>query len=304
MLLGSAQSDSTSGPRSESSVEASSNSNAYNATLKPLKSKPPERQLLDQAGDMLPAEAIMEQFDRAQQYVLKNRGEFTAEQQDKLQVWHRTSDMLHDHSFVVSVMCASHRLKGPSSTRGTARAISPQQNKPQVWHQVPDVLPERQLRSALTFCVHDVALGTNDPNCQPAFEGNRFQIRTKHTKGRFLLQLSICCSSSLAMRLMCCRSRAMFMTLLARRDHTQKQAALCFTRLLLWSKFVHTARVPVLVLSTPFLSFLLVSIQSCSAGHCLCRCSTGRDFSFLFPILSLKLCCWAAGLDGGSAGVT
>lgn len=82
----SAQSDSTSGPGSEDSFDASSNSNAYNASLKPLKSKPPERQLLDQAGDMLPAEAILEQFDRAHQYVLKNRGEFTAEQQDKLQV--------------------------------------------------------------------------------------------------------------------------------------------------------------------------------------------------------------------------
>ena len=106
MLLGSAQSDSTSGPRSESSVDASSNSNAYNASLKPLKSKPPERQLLDQAGDMLPAEAIMEQFDRAQQYVLKNRGEFTAEQQDKLQVRHRTAERLHDHSGVF--VCAFH----------------------------------------------------------------------------------------------------------------------------------------------------------------------------------------------------
>ena len=86
VLLGSAQSDSTSAPRSEDSADASSNSNAYNANLRPLKSKPPEKQLLDQAGDMLPVEAIMEQFDRAQQYVLKNRGEFTAEQQDKLQV--------------------------------------------------------------------------------------------------------------------------------------------------------------------------------------------------------------------------
>ena len=84
--MGSAQSDSTSAPRSEDSADASSSGNAYNASLKPLKSKPPEKQLLDQARDMLPAEAIMEQFDRAQQYVLKKRGEFTAEQQDKLQV--------------------------------------------------------------------------------------------------------------------------------------------------------------------------------------------------------------------------
>jgi len=102
VLLGSAQSDTTSAPRSESSVDASSNSNAYNASLKPLKSKPPERQLLDQAGDMLPAEAIMEQFDRAQQYVLKNRGEFTAEQQDKLQVRHHTSCM------IATLLCLSH----------------------------------------------------------------------------------------------------------------------------------------------------------------------------------------------------
>ena len=124
MLLGSAQSDTTSAPRSESSVDASSNSNAYNASLKPLKSKPPERQLLDQAGDMLPAEAIMEQFDRAQQYVLKNRGEFTAEQQDKLQVRHQTPDVLHEHRFVVSVSCVSHSLTGPSSTCSRTGATS------------------------------------------------------------------------------------------------------------------------------------------------------------------------------------
>ena len=110
MLLGSAHSDSTSGPRSECSVDASSNSNAYNASLKPLKSKKPERQLLDQAGDMLPAEAIMEQFDRAQQYVLKNRGEFTAEQQDKLQVRHRTAERLHDHSGIFNVFVCSFHL--------------------------------------------------------------------------------------------------------------------------------------------------------------------------------------------------
>ena len=75
---GSAPSDS---PSEAESAEAASDSTAYNASLKPLKPKAP-----DQAGDMLPAEAILEQFDRAQQYVLKNRGEFTAEQQDKLQV--------------------------------------------------------------------------------------------------------------------------------------------------------------------------------------------------------------------------
>ena len=67
------------------SADASSSSTAYNASLKPLTARPPNRQLLDGA-DMLPTEAIMEQFDRAQQYVLKNKGEFTAEQQDKLQV--------------------------------------------------------------------------------------------------------------------------------------------------------------------------------------------------------------------------
>lgn len=70
----------------EGSADISCNSTPYNASLKPLTSKPPGKQLLDQAGDMLPAEAILEQFDRAQQYVLKNKGEFTAEQQDKLQV--------------------------------------------------------------------------------------------------------------------------------------------------------------------------------------------------------------------------
>lgn len=76
--MGSVPSDS---PSEAGSAEAASNSTAYNATLKPLKPR-----VADQAGDMLPAEAILEQFDRAQQYVLKNRGEFTAEQQDKLQV--------------------------------------------------------------------------------------------------------------------------------------------------------------------------------------------------------------------------
>jgi len=115
VLLGSAQSDSTSAPRSESSVDASSNSNAYNASLKPLKSKPPERQLLDQAGDMLPAEAILEQFDRAQQYVLKNKGEFTAEQQDKLQVRHQTAERLHDHSFFFKLFVCSFYLYGSLS---------------------------------------------------------------------------------------------------------------------------------------------------------------------------------------------
>ena len=47
--------------------------------------------------------------------MLKNRGEFTAEQQDKLQVRHQTADVLHDHSSVVCVMCVSHSLTGPSS---------------------------------------------------------------------------------------------------------------------------------------------------------------------------------------------
>ncbi|KAL0027450.1 hypothetical protein WJX77_001937 [Trebouxia sp. C0004] len=107
VLLGSAQSDSTSGPRSESSVEDSSNSNAYNASLKPLKSKPPERQLLDQAGDMLPAEAILEQFDRAQQYVLKNRGEFTAEQQDKLQGWMGAVQASRDKGITAAAVAAA-----------------------------------------------------------------------------------------------------------------------------------------------------------------------------------------------------
>ena len=77
-FMGSAPSD---GPSEAGSAEATSNSTAYNTTLKPLKPSVP-----NPAGDMLPAEAILEQFDRAQQYVLKNRGEFTAEQQDKLQV--------------------------------------------------------------------------------------------------------------------------------------------------------------------------------------------------------------------------
>ena len=76
--MGSAPSDS---PSEAGSAEAASSSTAYNATLKPLKPTASA-----QPGDMLPAEAILEQFDRAQQYVLKNRGEFTAEQQDKLQV--------------------------------------------------------------------------------------------------------------------------------------------------------------------------------------------------------------------------
>ena len=77
--MGPAPSDS---PSEAGSAEGASSSTAYNATLKPLKSRAPH-----QAGaDMLPAEAILEQFDRAQQYVLKNRGEFTVEQQDKLQV--------------------------------------------------------------------------------------------------------------------------------------------------------------------------------------------------------------------------
>ncbi|KAA6421764.1 MAG: formin domain containing, partial [Trebouxia sp. A1-2] len=107
VLLGSAQSDSTSGPRSETSVDASSNSNAYNASLKPLKSKPPERQLLDQAGDMLPAEAIMEQFDRAQQYVLKNKGEFTAEQQDKLQGWMGAVQVSRDKGITTAAVAAA-----------------------------------------------------------------------------------------------------------------------------------------------------------------------------------------------------
>lgn len=79
--MGSAPSDSLSTGSEEGSAGDSSTSNAYNASLKPLKSTLP-----GQAGDIRPAEAILEQFDRAQQYVLKNKGEFTAEQQAKLQV--------------------------------------------------------------------------------------------------------------------------------------------------------------------------------------------------------------------------
>lgn len=80
-LMGSAPSDSLSTGSEEGSAGDSSSSIAYNASLKPLKARPP-----GQPGDLLPAEAILEQFDRAQQYVLKNKGEFTAEQQAKLQV--------------------------------------------------------------------------------------------------------------------------------------------------------------------------------------------------------------------------
>lgn len=75
---------------SEDSGDNSSTANAYNANLKPLHSartKAPEKQLLDNAAAMLPAEAILEQFDRAQQYVLKHDVEFTPEQHEKLQVW-------------------------------------------------------------------------------------------------------------------------------------------------------------------------------------------------------------------------
>ena len=79
--MGSAPSDSLSTGSEEGSAADSSSSNAYNSSLKPLKARPP-----GQPGDMLPAEAILEQFDRAQQYVLKNKGEFTAEEQAKLQV--------------------------------------------------------------------------------------------------------------------------------------------------------------------------------------------------------------------------
>lgn len=79
--MGSAPSDSLSTGSEEGSAGDSSTSTAYNASLKPLKALPP-----GQPGDLLPAEAILEQFDRAQQYVLKNKGEFTAEQQAKLQV--------------------------------------------------------------------------------------------------------------------------------------------------------------------------------------------------------------------------
>lgn len=91
----------------EGSADISCNSTPYNASLKPLTSKPPGEQLLDQAGDMLPAEAILEQFDRAQQYVLKNKGEFTAEQQDKLQGWMAAVQVSRDKGTTTAVVAAA-----------------------------------------------------------------------------------------------------------------------------------------------------------------------------------------------------
>ncbi|KAL0049978.1 hypothetical protein WJX82_001917 [Trebouxia sp. C0006] len=80
VILGSAQSDSTSSPRSD---------------------------FPQLAGDMLPAEAIMEQFDRAQQYVLKNRGEFTAEQQNKLQGWMGAVQVSRDKGVTTAAVAAA-----------------------------------------------------------------------------------------------------------------------------------------------------------------------------------------------------
>ena len=85
--MGSAQAHSdTTSAVSEDSGDNLSTANAYNANLKPLKARPPEKQILDNAAAMLPAQAILEQFDRAQQYVLKHEVEFTPEQHEKLQV--------------------------------------------------------------------------------------------------------------------------------------------------------------------------------------------------------------------------
>ena len=85
--MGSAQAHSdTTSAVSEDSGDNLSTANAYNANLKPLKARPPEKQILDNAAAMLPAQAILEQFDRAQQYVLKHEAEFTPEQHEKLQV--------------------------------------------------------------------------------------------------------------------------------------------------------------------------------------------------------------------------
>lgn len=84
--MGSAQAHSDTNSAISEDSDSASVTNAYNANLKPLKARAPEKQILDNAAAMLPAQAILEQFDRAQQYVLKHEVEFTPEQHEKLQV--------------------------------------------------------------------------------------------------------------------------------------------------------------------------------------------------------------------------
>ena len=121
---------------SEDSGDNSSTATGYNANLKPLKSarsKAPEKQLLDNAAAMLPAEAILEQFDRAQQYVLKHEVEFTPEQHDKLQVWtlshfNQLGCAADDLTKESSVQCMSDSCTPCDEAQQTSMVMEPQRS--------------------------------------------------------------------------------------------------------------------------------------------------------------------------------